>query len=131
MAEIRTLRAIEGLLGDGLADGSHRISPRKRGELKQVLTSCGFPVEDLAGFEDGDPLTMRLTTELPSGEAWALRDYQIHACAFPELALKAYPPSLADKELVLEYVYAFGWRPESGRGGHLSRAARRVRRVAD
>ncbi|MEE2980016.1 MAG: class I adenylate-forming enzyme family protein, partial [Pseudomonadota bacterium] len=44
-----------------------------------------------------------------------LRDYQIHACAFPELALKAHPPSPADDELVLEYVYAFGWRPESKR----------------
>ncbi len=44
-----------------------------------------------------------------------LREFQIHACAFPELALKAYPPSPADDELVLEYVYAFGWRPESKR----------------
>ncbi len=44
-----------------------------------------------------------------------LRDYRIHACAFPELALKAFPPSPVDKELVVEYVYAFGWRPESKR----------------
>jgi len=44
-----------------------------------------------------------------------LRDYRINACAFPELALKAFPPSPADKDLVLDYVYAFGWRPESKR----------------
>jgi len=44
-----------------------------------------------------------------------LHDYQIHACAFPELALKAHPPSPADDKLVLEYVFAFGWRPESKR----------------
>ena len=44
-----------------------------------------------------------------------LREHQIHACTFPEQALKAYPTSPADNELELKYIYAFGWRPESKR----------------
>ena len=44
-----------------------------------------------------------------------LRDYRINTCTFPEPALKAFPPSDADKDLALKFVYAFGWRPESKR----------------
>jgi acyl-CoA synthetase (AMP-forming)/AMP-acid ligase II len=44
-----------------------------------------------------------------------LREFRIHSCTFPEPALKAFPPSAADDELELKYVYAFGWRAESKR----------------
>ena len=44
-----------------------------------------------------------------------LREHEIHACTFPEPALKAFPPSEADAALSLRYVYAFGWRPEAKR----------------
>jgi acyl-CoA synthetase (AMP-forming)/AMP-acid ligase II len=44
-----------------------------------------------------------------------LHDFRIHSCTFPEPALKAYPPSDADRALELKYCYAFGWRPESKR----------------
>lgn len=85
MKEIRHLKPVEGLLPHPVDDRSSYVSPRHRGELKQLLTSLGHPVADLAGYEDGDPLTMALSSTLPDGQPWSLRDYQIAAVdAFAE-----------------------------------------------
>jgi len=79
MLEIRQLKGVADLLGPADDPVSCRVKPANRGELKQLLTSMGHPVQDLAGYEDGDPLTMSLTQELSSGEPWSLRDYQVDA----------------------------------------------------
>ena len=79
MTEIRALSVLSDLLGPPLGDRACRIKPAKRGELKQVLTSVGHPVEDLAGYTDGDPLPMRLSETMADGSAWSLRDYQVDA----------------------------------------------------
>lgn len=85
MKEIRHLKPMLGLLEHEVDGTTNRIHPGKRGELKQLLTSLGHPVADLAGYEDGDPLSMKLTTSLPDGEPWRLRDYQLAAVdAFSE-----------------------------------------------
>ncbi len=42
-----------------------------------------------------------------------LEDYEIHYCAFPEPALKHYPPSPRDKQLKLAYVSVFAWRGQA------------------
>ncbi|TNE90338.1 MAG: helicase [Deltaproteobacteria bacterium] len=85
MKEIRHLKTVQGLLPHALDDCATRVSPRHRGELKQLLTSLGHPVADLAGYEDGDPLTMALSPTLPDGSSWHLRDYQLAAVdAFSE-----------------------------------------------
>ncbi|MEQ1507163.1 MAG: DNA repair helicase XPB [Myxococcota bacterium] len=78
LEEVRHLSQAQDLLGDKLEPGAVRIHPRKRGELKQVLTHLGHPVEDLAGYDDGDPLEMRLTSGVP-GSTWSIRDYQLEA----------------------------------------------------
>ena len=36
-------------------------------------------MQDLAGYEDGEALTMALSTTLPDGTPWSLRDYQLQA----------------------------------------------------
>ncbi|HEX8157438.1 MAG TPA: DNA repair helicase XPB [Solirubrobacteraceae bacterium] len=46
-----------------------------RGPLKQALIALGWPVEDLARYEDGDALAVQLRDELE------LRDYQQEAAA--------------------------------------------------
>ena len=79
MEEIRHLKIAVDLLGEPIDEKSQRVNPRKRGELKQVLTTAGFPVLDLAGYEDGDPVDMRLTSELPDGTPWSMREYQVAA----------------------------------------------------
>ncbi|MBX2799446.1 MAG: DEAD/DEAH box helicase [Myxococcales bacterium] len=76
---IRALKPVQDLLGDPVDAVSVRIHPRHRGELKQVLTHQGHPVQDLAGFDDGDALDFALSTELANGEPWGLRDYQVEA----------------------------------------------------
>ena len=79
MAEIRSLKVAADLLGEPLDATRNRIGPARRGELKQVLTSVGHPVQDLAGYEDGDPLAMALRSTTPDGGAWSLREYQVAA----------------------------------------------------
>ena len=52
------------------------VSEEARGELKRSLVRAGFPVEDLAGYLDGDFLEINLAKKLPNGEDFELRHYQ-------------------------------------------------------
>ena len=79
MTELRQLKMARDLLGEPLGPLASRIAPVKRGELKQVLTAAGHPVQDLAGYDDGDPLTMALRPDDAAGRPWSLRDYQVDA----------------------------------------------------
>lgn len=72
---LRSLKQVEGLLGDPVGELAARVNPRHRGELKQVLTAAGHPVQDLAGYDDGDPLTMAMDRT----DGFSLRDYQMDA----------------------------------------------------
>lgn len=57
------------------------INPEARGQLKQLLMKLSYPVEDLAGYSEGNPLPMAWRTENPKGESFALRSYQQGAVA--------------------------------------------------
>ncbi len=77
--EIRHLKVASDLVADDTGDAAAlRVAPRRRGELKQLLLSVGLPVHDLAGYDDGEALTMALTPQ-SDGRPWALREYQIEA----------------------------------------------------
>ncbi len=77
---IRHLKQAADLFRDDPVDAhALRVAPVKRGELKQVLTSFGHPVQDLAGYEDGEPTAMALAPTLTDGRTWSLRDYQLDA----------------------------------------------------
>lgn len=52
------------------------VDPAKRGFLKQALIEIGHPVEDLAGYVEGEPLHFDLREETLSGHEFGLRDYQ-------------------------------------------------------
>ena len=85
MTELRNLKPVADLLEDTAGARVCRISPGRRGEVKQLLTSLGHPVQDLAGFDDGDPVPMSLALRDSFGKAWSLRDYQLDAVdAFAE-----------------------------------------------
>jgi DNA excision repair protein ERCC-3 len=55
------------------------IPPEKRGSLKQELLKCGFPVEDVAGYTEGEYLPMELLPQCADGTPFRLREYQVQA----------------------------------------------------
>lgn len=79
LEEILHLKPVQDLLGDRLDATSVAVPVGARGELKQVLTHCGHPVEDAAGYVDGDALDVRLAEALPGGAPFRLREYQLEA----------------------------------------------------
>ncbi len=76
MREILANKAVSKLILQTLSKTSVVVDPRYRGHLKMELTAIGWPVEDLAGFKEGEdfPLEFRETTV--GGEPFQLRDYQ-------------------------------------------------------
>lgn len=56
-----------------------RVDPDLRGELKKVLLDIGYPVEDLAGYTDGEILELSLLETTRTGNAFRMRDYQLEA----------------------------------------------------
>ncbi|NCC45359.1 MAG: DEAD/DEAH box helicase, partial [Clostridia bacterium] len=53
-----------------------RVKKIYRGHIKQALIKIGFPVEDLAGYEDGDPCDINITPAGVDETGLELRDYQ-------------------------------------------------------
>ncbi|MCB9795507.1 MAG: helicase-associated domain-containing protein [Alphaproteobacteria bacterium] len=79
MTEIRNSKAARGLLGADIDAVTSRVATKHRGELKQALTHVGHPVEDLAGYTDGEALPVRLRRETLGERPFAFRDYQVMA----------------------------------------------------
>ena len=59
----------------------HRIAlpAQNRGLIKQALIAAGFPVHDIAGYVDGDPMPIALRPECGDGSAFTVRLYQKQA----------------------------------------------------
>lgn len=47
-----------------------------RGHIKQALIRIGFPVEDLAGYDEGNKYAFNLRAVTLSGQKFGMRDYQ-------------------------------------------------------
>ncbi|MEA2101087.1 MAG: DNA repair helicase XPB [Thermodesulfobacteriota bacterium] len=56
------------------------ISPDKRGVFKHLCIKNGYPVNDLVGYEPGEPLEIQTRDMTISGEAFVSREYQEEAC---------------------------------------------------
>jgi DNA excision repair protein ERCC-3 len=78
--EVRVLPAFSGMFVPvpGVADAV-RVRASQRGEVKRALTTAGHPVADLAGFDDGDEVQIRLRELTADGTPWTMRDYQLAA----------------------------------------------------
>ena len=62
---------------DSRVSKSHiKILKNTRGHIKQALIKIGFPVEDIAGYDEGDPCNFSLKDTLGSGDNFNIRDYQ-------------------------------------------------------
>lgn len=80
LQELATSRAMTPLVLGRVRDALH-IRARTRGSAKKTLLDMGFPVRDLAGFSEGEPLDIRLRDATATGEGLVLRDYQSAAVA--------------------------------------------------
>jgi len=55
------------------------VKPGERGNVKCALIKVGYPVEDLAGYVDGEPLALQLRGDARSGRPFGLRKYQVES----------------------------------------------------
>ena len=70
---------VGSLFGERLAPDRVRVPAARRGDIKQELLRAGWPVEDVAGYVDGEPLPVALRQVTRGGTPFALRDYQRQA----------------------------------------------------
>ena len=69
----------KGLFHHKLDDNTLILPAGKRGIVKQLLVKIGYPVEDLAGYIDGEQMDIVLSQYDEAGQKFALRDYQKQA----------------------------------------------------
>lgn len=74
--EIVTRREIAKFIEGQISEYELIIKPNSRGHIKQALIKIGFPVEDRAGYVDGDPCPFELRSVTASGVPFIIRDYQ-------------------------------------------------------
>ncbi len=72
-------KKVEVYIDSFLGNGRIKVKPHLRGHIKQALIKKGFPVQDLAGYDEGDPLDIHLRGVSASGHEFSLRDYQTSA----------------------------------------------------
>jgi DNA excision repair protein ERCC-3 len=53
-----------------------KVKPERRGLIKHILIDIGHPVEDLAGYIEGEYFPIRLLEMTREGKAFSLRKYQ-------------------------------------------------------
>jgi DNA excision repair protein ERCC-3 len=74
--EIYNTKKIQQYIESKQNDTQLKIKKNYRGHIKQALIKIGFPVEDLAGYEDGDPCIIKLKKETSKRQKFDIRDYQ-------------------------------------------------------
>ena len=77
--ELLNQRSLQPLI-TGSPDANHIfVKPGDRGNVKCALIKIGYPVEDLAGYVQGAPLSVELRTKTLSGLPFSLRKYQVES----------------------------------------------------
>ena len=67
------------LIGGEIDPSSVIVPPQNRGLIKQTLIALGFPVHDIAGYVDGDPMPVALRPQCRGGAQFVIREYQVQA----------------------------------------------------
>ena len=70
---------IAALLGDPIDEFKIIVPPQNRGLIKQALIGLGFPVHDIAGYVDGDPMPIALKARYSGDKELVVREYQKQA----------------------------------------------------
>ncbi|MCQ4625757.1 DEAD/DEAH box helicase [Corynebacterium sp. CCUG 69979] len=74
LTEITRNKKIQPMVGALIDDTTAPVHPSERGRIKQELTKLGWPVDDRAGYVDGESHPIEL-----NHDGWELRDYQQYA----------------------------------------------------
>lgn len=77
--EIVSYRSLSSFWVDRLDDQTMEIEPWARGTIKQELIRLGYPVEDHAGYHQGEALPIQLLERTRTGQRFGMRDYQKEA----------------------------------------------------
>jgi len=76
MEEIVRTKGTSQYVESRLDDTRVVVRPFQRGRIKQALIKIGYPVEDRAGYKEGERLNMGLRDTMLSGPPLVLRPYQ-------------------------------------------------------
>jgi len=74
--EIVYNKKIQNYILERIDSNNIKVKKLFRGHIKQALIKLGFPVEDLAGYDDGDPCEIIIRPIDEQGKGLAFRDYQ-------------------------------------------------------
>lgn len=74
--EILNNKKIHQFINNRIDNHNILIKNSYRGHIKQALIKIGFPVQDLAGYDDGDPCSIDLRQSTDRGAPLVIRDYQ-------------------------------------------------------
>jgi len=76
ITELQHHKVMEPFVEASLDKNNILVKKGTRGRLKQTLIKLGFPVEDLAGYVEGEPLEVELSDITTVGDPFHLRMYQ-------------------------------------------------------
>ena len=79
LTEVCQHRLVLPHLSGAVADGRVKIKDGERGFIKHALIQVGYPVEDLGGYIEGEPLDIELASEMGNGKPFGLRAYQVES----------------------------------------------------
>lgn len=79
LQEIVRQKKVEPFIEGDVQGGRVRVTKDQRGFVKHALIQVGYPVEDLAGYVEGDPLDISLRETTLEGKEFGLRGYQKEA----------------------------------------------------
>ena len=76
LQEIANHRAVQPFIQERLSNDKIVVKKEYRGHIKQALIKIGFPVEDLAGYDEGNKYGFNLRPTTLGGKKFGMRDYQ-------------------------------------------------------
>ncbi|MFX0107354.1 MAG: DNA repair helicase XPB [Candidatus Hodarchaeota archaeon] len=74
--EIFASKKVREYIEERVDETTFLVDPGQRGFLKHALIEIGHPVEDIAGYIEGEALPFEIREETLEGKIWGLRGYQ-------------------------------------------------------
>lgn len=79
LQEVIKHKSIAPLVRNVISPLAVEVPLLSRGTIKVALTKMGYPVKDLAGYAEGEPLSLAIKTHFAGGTPFVLREYQRQA----------------------------------------------------